>query len=189
MNLIFKDFIYLDKEEAIEILRMRNSEYVRRNMHSSGIIQKEDHLCWIEGLKNDKSSLHYAVFCDEKIVGAINITKISPDKERCSWGLYFKEGTSPLVSSISAYLMIDKVFYDFGILQIVISVKKFNKNAYRFDTNLGFVENGKIVVEKDEYIKMSMDRYRWKSVESKPLLKTLRKKINTIEYKFIGDLK
>jgi len=187
MELIFKDFIYLSKEESETILKLRNSEYVRKNMRSSDIIAPQDHRRWMEKLKSDESSLYYAIFYDGSIVGSINITQMTPTKEQCSWGLYFQEGTNPLVASISAFLSIERVFNDFEIKKIAIEVKATNTNAYNFDLHLGFIEDGRRV-EKEEYILMSLNKERWESIQNKPLLKTIRKKVDKVEYRFIDRL-
>ena len=52
MKIVFKNFIFLNDIEKKDILELRNKEYVRENMINSEPISLENHIVFIESLKN-----------------------------------------------------------------------------------------------------------------------------------------
>ncbi|HRL09907.1 MAG TPA: UDP-4-amino-4,6-dideoxy-N-acetyl-beta-L-altrosamine N-acetyltransferase, partial [Aliarcobacter sp.] len=86
MKIVFKNFIFLNDIEKKDILELRNKEYVRENMINSEPISLENHILFIESLKN-KNKTYFAIFFDNQLIGSLNIIK----NEELIWGLYFKE--------------------------------------------------------------------------------------------------
>lgn len=185
MNLSFKNFTKLNVAEHKKILSIRNLEHIRVNMKSNELIELDNHLQWVERLKSDNKNIYYGVSLDEEIVGAIYITTIDYDTKVCTWGLYFKEHINPFVSSISTYLIFEKIYNELGIKEIQLEVEASNTQAYRFDANFGFKEYDKYNEKQKTYIKMSMDADIWEDIKLKGLVKSVAKKIDKIEYKFI----
>lgn len=181
MNLIFKDYILLSIDENKEILKIRNSNYVHKNMNNSELISYKNHEQWLKKLQNDKSNIYYAIFNDKEIVGAIYITDINYDENTSTWGLYFKENINVFISSISTYLLIEKIFYELNIKRLNLEVKKNNLAAYKFDKSFGFEDYSQV---GDSYL-MYMDEKMWKNKRESFLINTLKKKIAKIDYKFI----
>ena len=84
LKIVFKNFIFLNDIEKKDILELRNKEYVRENMINSEPISLENHILFIESLKN-KNKTYFAIFFDNQLIGSLNITK----NEELIWGLYF----------------------------------------------------------------------------------------------------
>ncbi|WP_121628149.1 UDP-4-amino-4,6-dideoxy-N-acetyl-beta-L-altrosamine N-acetyltransferase [Poseidonibacter antarcticus] len=185
MNLIFKNFTELNYEEQIAILDIRNSDHVRLNMKSSEIIGIEDHIQWIEKLRLDKHNIYYSVFYNEEIVGAIYITAINSEKKKSTWGLYFKEKTNPFISSISTYLLIDKVFNFYHLNILNLEVNKKNNAAYQFDLSFGFEVIDETKEDHEQYYLMSISKEKWNKYSNTSMMKLLNNKIKKINYKFI----
>jgi len=185
MNLIYKNFIALTYEEHINILKIRNSEYVRLNMKSNDLISTENHLNWAEGLKFDKKNIYYAVMQENIIVGAIYITTIDYYSKSCTWGLYFKEKINPFISAISAHLIIDKVFNELSIKRLNLEVNKSNISAYNFDLSFGFKIYDEIKESSADYHLMFMSKDDWIKNKSRGLRKSVEKRIKKINYSFI----
>lgn len=181
MNLTFKDYILLSVDENKEILKIRNSNYVNKNMNNSELITLKNHEEWLKKLQSDKSNIYYAIFNNKEIVGAIYITDINYDENTCTWGLYFKENINVFISSISTYLLIEKIFYELNIKRLNLEVKKNNLAAYKFDQSFGFKDYSQL----EELYFMYMDEEIWKNKKDSFLVKTLKKKIDKINYKFI----
>ncbi len=183
MKLEFKNFILLDECEHKKILNIRNSDYVRFKMKNSEIIQFSNHLNFIENLKECERNIYYAVFSDSLIVGSIYITNIKK-KDECSWGLYFDEKTIPYISSLSTYLLIDRVFEYLKFEKLCLEVKKTNTSAYKLDLNFGFKVYDEFVCEDEEYYSMQISKDNWQDFKQKPLMQMLKKKIDRVDYEF-----
>ena len=54
----YTDFIYLSENELLEILKQRNSDYVRRFMDNDRLISVEDHLSFCRSLST-RTDLKY----------------------------------------------------------------------------------------------------------------------------------
>ncbi|MEA1955356.1 MAG: UDP-4-amino-4,6-dideoxy-N-acetyl-beta-L-altrosamine N-acetyltransferase [Campylobacterota bacterium] len=180
MNLVFKNFINLSKDEHIKLLNIRNSDHVRVQTKSTNIVTLDNHLVWIEKLKLDKSNIYYAVKLNNDIVGSISIISINHDKLSCSWGIYFKQKINPIVSSISTYIIIDKIFNQLNMLKLNLEVMKENNSAYKFDLGFGF----KVYKEDSKYYFMSMDYDDWDKNKNVSFLKLIKNKVNKIDYTF-----
>jgi len=184
MNLVYKNFVELTHEEHLSILKIRNSDYVRFNMKTDRTIQINEHLQWIDKLKKDKLNIYYAVINENIIVGAIYITDIDFKKKESTWGLYFKEKTNPLISSVSAYILIDRVFNFYDLERLNLEVNKKNNAAYKFDLTLGFAIYDKKKEETEEYYLMYILKNTWNNISNNNLITLLKKKISKINYTF-----
>jgi len=184
MNLKFINYIKLSAEEHLQLLKVRNFDYVRKNMKNDSIITINDHLDWIKKLSKDDSKMYYAIFSDNKLVGGINITDIDIEEMSASWGLFVQANINPMIPSIATYLIIDKVFNVLKLTTLNLEVNKININAYKFDKNFGFIDNGEYIDGKNSYYLMSMDRKDWESNKNKGLLKMVKSKISSATITF-----
>lgn len=177
MNLKFLNYIKLSSNEHIQLLEIRNLEYVRINMKNDSIILIEDHLSWVEDLNDDDTKVYYAVFLDKKLVGGINITDIDTLDKTSSWGLFMQANINPMVPSIATYMIIDRIFNTLEINILNLEVNKRNSNAYKFDKNFGFIDNGEYNDGKNSYFLMYMNKANWELNKNKGLLKIVKSKI------------
>jgi UDP-4-amino-4,6-dideoxy-N-acetyl-beta-L-altrosamine N-acetyltransferase len=180
VNLILKNFIFLNNKEQNNILEIRNSDEVRINMKVKDIISLNNHLSWIKNLQNDKNNIYYAIILNNIIIGAIYINNIQFD-EKTSWGIYLQNKTNPLISAITTYLFLDKIFNEIDVKILKLEVAKDNISAYKFDLSFGFEEYDTI----NNYIQMSINNIKWNNHKNIGYMKVLEKKIKKIEYKFI----
>ncbi len=107
MKIVFKNFIFLNDIEKKDILELRNKEYVRENMINSEPISLENHILFIESLKENKNKTYFAIFFDNQLIGSLNIIK----NEELIWGLYFKEEANPIIKSCVTYLFFRFYFF------------------------------------------------------------------------------
>lgn len=175
MNLEFKNFLYLTKDEHQKLLDIRNDENIKKYMRDNKTIKLENHLLWLKGL-NEKS-LYFAVFKDKNLIGCVDITSINLTKKTSSWGFYFENTTSAFVASICVYLLIEKIFDEKNIEKITSEVKKTNENAYKFNLSFGFLP----IYEDEEYFFLELKKQNWQ----KSTIHRLKKKIDKIDYKFV----
>ena len=180
-NLIFKNYKGLTKSEHKILLEIRNTNYVRMHTKSLNIITLNEHLIWVNELKASNKNIYYAIQYENIIIGSISIINIDYENKSCFWGLYFKKNINPFISSISSYIIIDKVFEDMKFNILNLEVSKENIAAYNFDISFGF----DVYDENDKYFYMLMSSKSWKNNKNKKILKIINNKIKSINYEFI----
>ncbi len=79
LKIVFKNFIFLNDIEKKDILELRNKEYVRENMINSEPISLENHILFIESLKENKNKTYFAIFFDDYINSFLNYEIVSFD--------------------------------------------------------------------------------------------------------------
>ena len=79
----------LSKDIQLQVLKIRNSDYIRNWMLSNRIINIEEHFSWIESLKNDQSKIYFIIIDKNYIpIGSINLTRIDKINKSAELGLY-----------------------------------------------------------------------------------------------------
>lgn len=73
------------------VRQWRNKEEIRKYMLSQHIITKEEHLNWIESLKDRNDWKFWVVFIDEIPIGSIYLQSIDYKKLTSEWGFYIGE--------------------------------------------------------------------------------------------------
>ncbi len=181
MNLEFKNFSVLSKQEQVEILDIRNIEYIREQMTTKELIKLDNHLEWIKSLSSKNDCYYFAVLLNAEVVGAVYITDIDKHNNTSYWGLYFTNKTNPLVSTFSTYYLFEYIFKDLKICTLYLEVQSSNKKALNFDKSLGFKEYN----SNNEYTYMSMTSEKWEDTKSSKLFTILKHKIDKIDFKII----
>ncbi len=176
MNLIFKRYETLTKEETLKILDLRNKDYVRKNMTNDKIITTQNHLKWVNTLSNDNSKEYFALILNNEIVGACYWIK---EDEKVFWGIFSKENLNPIVTSTSAYLFLDYLFTKKEFETVESYVKKTNQKAYNFTKSLGFTQ----VFEDEEFYYFSLDCKKWQNDEIKAI-SVIKRYLVKIEHSF-----
>lgn len=183
MELKFVNYVCLNRVEHEDLLDIRNSDYVRLEGLNTKIISIEEHLQWVTSLTKDEGKKYYAVLLDDVVVGGINLFDV--EDSQAHWGLFFKANINPLIPSISAYLLFDKVFLEMNLETMLLEVRCDNVNACKFDMNFGFNIIHQFEIDGNQYYKMSQTRNEWYVNKNKPILSFIAKKMQSITYKFI----
>ncbi len=178
MKLKLVNYTKLSLDEHIQLLEIRNQEYVRKNMRNDEIIKLQEHNSWIRSLEDDQTKVYYAILAEGKLVGGINITAIDLQNNTSSWGLFMQHNLNPMIPTISTYLIIDHIFNTLNLEKLDLEVNKQNVNAYNFDKNFGFTDNGEYSDGRNAYYLMTMNKADWESNKTKGLLKVVKTKID-----------
>ena len=177
LNIFLKNFNSLSIEEHKLILNLRNSDYVRLQMHNTNLISIEDHLKWIKNLKSNNK--YFAIFMNEKIIGNVNYTDLNDNDSSCYWGCYFSENTHSFIVSASTIFFLDYVFNFIDVKKLKLFTKRNNHIALNFDKNLGF----KPYDEDEDYIYMSQLKPDWNNLKEEKTFKSIFAKMEEINFK------
>lgn len=136
--------INLDKTIQLQVLKIRNQESVRKWMYSDHEISENEHLAWIDNLKDDKKNIVYAVMADElEPIGVISINDIDAKHKKANWGLYIGEKYQGLgIGVFLEIMLIDYCFDKMGLEKIYCEVIEGNTSVLKLHKKLLFQEEG-----------------------------------------------
>ena len=84
----YTDFIYLSERELLEILKQRNSDYVRRCMDNDRIISAEEHLSFCRSLSKRPDLKYFYVTLNHEPFGIVDLRAETPDWSSALGGNY-----------------------------------------------------------------------------------------------------
>jgi UDP-4-amino-4,6-dideoxy-N-acetyl-beta-L-altrosamine N-acetyltransferase len=135
------------------ILDWRNSESVKKYMYNSDDIQLENHLNFIEKLKDSTDKLYFLVQKNDEYIGVIDFTNIS--SKSVDMGLY----TNPNTRGNGKVLMTQIINYSFNILKkeiIYAEVFEDNQKAFNLYKNFGFKQFKDKIMKNKKIICMEL---------------------------------
>ena len=152
----FRNFISLTEEEKIKVWNWRNEESIRRFMYNKGLITIENHLKFLEGLKNREDVYYWLVERDGEIVGVTNLTSVDLQQSRAELGYYMvPEMQKKGIGIDFAYNNFVFAFCSVGVETLFGGIDKRNINAVTLDSYLGCKLNQEDLdnLDKIEYIR------------------------------------
>ncbi|MCD4757555.1 MAG: UDP-4-amino-4,6-dideoxy-N-acetyl-beta-L-altrosamine N-acetyltransferase [Arcobacteraceae bacterium] len=129
------NFIDLTLKEKKLILSWRNNPNIRKWMFTTETISLEQHLKFIETLKNSKDKQYFVVKDDNNYLGVIDFCNVT--KTSLEMGLY----KNPEVSNVGKILLNSVLQHAFNSLKvetIISEVFEVNKKAYELYISIGF---------------------------------------------------
>ena len=148
----FKDFTTLTLDEKKMVLEWRNAESVRKWMYNKQVIDLENHLRFIDGLK-ERDDCYYWLVSDTngEGIGAFYVSNIDRENDRAELGLYLK----PDSEMIGFFFVRQCYYFYFYILDfnnLYCSVDQNNKSALLIDTFFGCDFLEKKTIEGNQYL-------------------------------------
>jgi len=151
------NFIDMSLEEKKMVLSWRNHPDIKQWMYNSNDIPLENHLSFIETLKNCAEKLYFLVKQNNNYIGVIDFTNIDKGNKSSEFGLYSNiDIQTPGVGRILENVCID---YAFNILNInILKLEVFSENAQvrNLHKKFNFKETTKKVVNNKEVICMEL---------------------------------
>jgi len=136
--------IDLNKKNQLQVLAIRNEEYIREWMFTGEKINAEDHLAWIEKLKNDKNQICLIIINEkDQPFGAVNIKNIDKKNKIAELGFYKSQNIDEkglMTKSLST--AIDYSFNTLGMEKIYSEVIDGNIKSLAIHKRLLFTEEG-----------------------------------------------
>lgn len=116
MRVRLLDFTTLDKERLTTVLAWRNHSDIRRWMLSDDEISLENHLRFVESLKNRADKRYFLVQREDDYIGVIDFTDITQTSAEI--GIY----ANPKMRGVGKVLMNALVEYGFSTLGVEILI-------------------------------------------------------------------
>ncbi len=144
MDIEFKNILEVDESLQMMVREWRNSADVKKYMYSDHDISVEEHIKWLDSLKNSEKNLAFVVFIDNNPIGIVSIVNINKTHKTSDWGFYIYD-TSLRGKGIGTSVLEKLINYAFNSLNIdklnceaIIT----NIQVHKLYQKVGFKEEG-----------------------------------------------
>ncbi|OCL85251.1 MULTISPECIES: UDP-4-amino-4,6-dideoxy-N-acetyl-beta-L-altrosamine N-acetyltransferase [Arcobacteraceae] len=149
------NFTDLSNDEKKIILEWRNNPNIKKWMYTQDDIILENHLNFIDSLKNSKEKLYFLVKKEDENIGVIYFTQIKQN-ESLHMGVY----TNPNLKGYGKILLETIINFSFEILKVVKIYSEVyfeNEKAYLLYKSYGFKEYAEKIVNNKKVICMDLN--------------------------------
>ncbi len=133
-------------DDTEDIIRWRNSDFVRNRFIDQRLFTKESHEYWLKNFVETGKVAQFIILLDGKGVGSVYLRDIDPDERSAEYGIFIGEESArgKGVGTKSARLILEYAFCELKLEKIFLRVYKDNAGAVKSYEKAGFVSNGKI---------------------------------------------
>lgn len=164
-ELLFKNFTKTTLEERKLILSWRNSDRIRLKMVNQGIISLEDHLKFIEGLKNRTDCIYWLVYVDNIPIG------VALDTDgRESGGIYIGDKKYTGYGIPVQYYVFKYNFETLNGREFIWDVLKTNRRVYQMHKKI-FHAREKYETDKEWFLYHNLETYQEMKADLEPKMK------------------
>ena len=140
------NYINLNENEKLQVLKMRNHSEVRKWMYSQDSISKIDHFNFIKSLESDIDRCYFLIKQKEIIIGSVNFANIRSNK-LAVFGFY----ANPFEKILGAGRILELtslhfIFRELNLSKLTLEVFSDNKQVVNLHKKFGF----EIVSEKNK---------------------------------------
>ena len=132
LNITCKNFIHISLDEKKMVLDWRNSDRVRLKMNNQETIPLENHLKFVDSLKNRKDCVYYLFYINDEPVGVFDLIDIDENKKSCIVGSYIGNIKYGMGGGVLFYYNIYTAFEKYNIDKVFANVLKTNKRIYTY---------------------------------------------------------
>ena len=131
-------------DDTEDIIRWRNSDYVRSRFIDQRLFTKESHEYWLKNFVETGKVAQFIILVDDKAVGSVYLRDIDYDKKSAEYGIFIGEESArgKGVGTKSANLILEYAFGELKLEKIFLRVYKDNPGAIKSYEKAGFVDNG-----------------------------------------------
>jgi UDP-4-amino-4,6-dideoxy-N-acetyl-beta-L-altrosamine N-acetyltransferase len=133
----------LQESSQLKVLEIRNQPGVRNNMYTIHEISRQEHLQWIEKLKQTSSTRFFAVIFENEIIGGVSLNAINTEHGRADWAYYLSEAMQGKgIGSALEFKFLDFVFLENNFQKLNCEVLAFNDKVISLHNKFGFQQEG-----------------------------------------------
>jgi len=130
-----------NQQEAVRVVR--NQTGVRSSMYTEHLIALDEHLSWIEGLKNDKRQLVFAILNEVQTpIGVVSLNALDRLHKKSDWAFYLDENERGGLGAALEYQLIEFAFEQLGLEKLNCEVIETNEAVVRMHKKFFFAEEG-----------------------------------------------
>jgi UDP-4-amino-4,6-dideoxy-N-acetyl-beta-L-altrosamine N-acetyltransferase len=135
----------LRPEDKDRLLAWRNSPEVAAYMYTDHQITPDEHERWFASIEDDERRAYWIIEMDGLPVGLANLYDIDRGNGRCAWAYYLADPSvrGRGIGGYVEYLMLEKVFGEFGLTKLWCEVLASNTGVIRLHQKFGFKEEAR----------------------------------------------
>ena len=135
--------IFLDTESQMKVMEIRNEEGVRKWMYTDHVIGVNEHLNWINRLKNDDKQIVFVIIDDEHTpLGVVSVNAINRLHKKADWAYYLTQNARGGLGAALEYSFINFVFDSLSIEKLNCEVIEGNDAIVKLHKKFLFQEEG-----------------------------------------------
>lgn len=155
-----KNFTDLTHDECLEVLSWRNHESVRAHMYTHEPISVENHLHFIESLKQRQDKSYWIVIKNSHPIGVVDLVDIT--SESASIGLYANP-FSPRqgIGKIILRALIRHAFESLGLKKLYLECLETNTKAQALYQKFDFTLTDHLISHGHKVVRMELSHEHW----------------------------
>jgi len=127
-------------------------------MINNNVIKFNDHISWLTKILKNKSEYFYSIIIDNKVSGALRITR---NQSSAEWSFYITKKKQRIYGSFIEYLAIRKMFSLQDIKLIICKVFDFNTSVISLHKKFGFKYIRKEKVKNNYLFFFELKKNNW----------------------------
>jgi len=143
-------------EDTDNIIKWRNSDYVRSRFIDQRLFTRESHEYWLKNYVETGKVYQFIILLDEVSVGSVYLRDVDHENKTAEYGIFIGEQSSrgKGVGTKSARAILDFAFNELHLEKVFLRVYKDNEGAVKSYLKAGFKPNGKTeTIEVDSSLK------------------------------------
>ena len=168
----YKNFVTLSEDETRLVWNWRNDERICRWMTNKEQIPYENHLRFIEGLKEREDKYYWLVYKDDKPIAVFDIVDVDYQHGETEPGYYLCPDLLNSGEGLFFNYNFRRILFDvFGFQSVKGNIKIGNDRALMMSTFFQVKPFGIAMFEDGEHLLMKGNREEFSTVQEKGLLK------------------
>ena len=146
-----KNIILCSADQQKSVRDIRNQPSIRKSMYTEHEIGLDEHLSWLESLKDDKKQIIFVVLINDIVSGVVSVNALDRLHKKSDWAFYLSEDARGGLGAALEYHFLDFVFDGLGLEKLNCEVIETNEAVINRHKKFGFHEEGfrRSNIEKD----------------------------------------
>lgn len=124
------------------ILNIRNEPSVRNSMYTDHHISLDEHLNWVEILKNDKTQIVFIILVNDIASGVLSISALDLVHKKSDWAFYLTDKVRGGLGTALEFSLLNFAFDDLLLEKLNCEVLETNDVIVKLHKKFGFIEEG-----------------------------------------------
>lgn len=124
------------------ILNIRNEPSVRNSMYTNHHISLDEHLNWVEILKNDKTQIVFIILVNDIASGVLSISALDLVHKKSDWAFYLTDKVRGGLGAALEFSLLNFAFDDLLLEKLNCEVLETNDVIVKLHKKFGFIEEG-----------------------------------------------
>ena len=121
---------------------IRNEPSIRNSMYTDHDISLDEHLNWVEKLKNDKTQIVFIILINDIASGVLSISALDLAHKKSDWAFYLTDKVRGGLGAALEFSLLNFAFDDLLLEKLNCEVLETNDVIVKLHKKFGFIEEG-----------------------------------------------